>query len=444
MTVEKVFDFIKKHGLAERGDRVLIGLSGGADSVCLTHILYTLRDRIGIELFAAHLNHGIRGSEAERDELFAKRCAEALSVPFFAEHADIKGEAKRRGVSEELCGREARYAFFERIAAANGITRIATAHNMNDNAETILMNFIRGASINGLCGIPVRRGNIIRPVLCLTRAEIESYVNKNGLEYVTDSTNLSKVYTRNKIRLDFIPKIERELNPNFTETAVKNAENINADRELLDEIADKAYRRYVSNGAVDTEALNAEHISIRRRILYKMLTEAAGTADISSQYVDTLEALASSGRSGSGADLPSGLRARVEYGRLIIGEKSIPAEEFEYTIDVGKITTIPELGIEVSLEETDIPGKMSFTFPKNAVLSVRNRRKGDLFYPEGMNGSKKLKNYFIDEKIPREKRGLTGLLTADGEIAYIIGKRRDRRFSFKDKGVKLIIKELRR
>lgn len=440
MTAEKVFNFIKKHGLIQKGDKILIGLSGGADSVCLTHILYSLKDRLGIELFAAHLNHGIRADEAERDERFAKRFAESFCIRFFVKHVNIKDEAKRRGISEELCGREARYNFFSELAEEYGITSIATAHNMNDSAETILMNFMRGASIGGLCGIPVKRGNIIRPVLCLTRDEIIAYVNENKLDFVTDSTNLKEIYTRNKVRLSLIPEIEKNFNANFIETTVKNAENMRCDKELLEQLADSAYKICVTGDRADIKRLMGEHISVRRRILYRMLTSVTGFADISSVYIEAMESLIASGRTGKHVDLPSDTEAVIEYGALIVRKKAPVHGSFEYELKIGKETTIPELGVTVLLEETNTPGKNAFTFPENSAVSIRNRREGDYFYPEGMFGRKKLKNYFIDEKIERGKRNSIGLFTVNGEIAYIIGKRRDRRFSFKDKGVRLIIK----
>lgn len=444
MTVNKVFDFIKKNDLIKYGDKVLIGLSGGADSVCLTHILYTLRDKLGIELYAAHLNHGIRAEEAVRDENFARQFSDSLKIKFFVKHADIKNEAKRCGISEELCGRNARYNFFKELSEQYNISDIATAHSMNDNAETILMNFMRGASINGLCGIPVKRGNVIRPILCLTRDEIIEYINYNKLSYVTDSTNLKDIYTRNKIRLNLIPEIEKNFNSNFIETTVKNSENIRNDKEFLDNITDKEYNICVIGNRANTDMLRHEHISIRRRILYKMLINITGSSDISMNYIDDMDSLVTSCKTGRHIDLPNGTEALIEYGSLIVRKKIVPQGSFGYIIDIGVETDIQELGIRVLLEETDIPGKNVFTVPDNSVFEIRNRRDGDYFYPVGMQGKKKIKNYFIDEKVPRDLRNRIGIFTVNGEIAYIIGKRRDRRFAFKNKGVKLIIKEIRR
>ena len=198
-------------GLLEKGDSVIAALSGGADSVALLHFLISLKEQYDLTIHAAHLNHGIRGEEAQRDESFCKILCEKYNVPFHLRRRDIPALARARGVSEELCGREERYAFFEELAEPLH-AKIALAHTASDNAETLLFNLSRGASLGGAAAIPQRRGNIIRPLLSCTRAEIEAYCAANGLEYVTDSSNLSDDYTRNRIRHHVIPVL-RELNP---------------------------------------------------------------------------------------------------------------------------------------------------------------------------------------------------------------------------------------
>ena len=198
-------------GLLEKGDSVIAALSGGADSVALLHFLISLKEQYDLTIHAAHLNHGIRGEEAQRDENFCKILCEKYNVPFHLRRRDIPALARASGVSEELCGREERYAFFEELAEPLH-AKIALAHTASDNAETLLFNLSRGASLGGAAAIPQRRGNIIRPLLSCTRAEIEAYCAANGLEYVTDSSNLSDDYTRNRIRHHVIPVL-RELNP---------------------------------------------------------------------------------------------------------------------------------------------------------------------------------------------------------------------------------------
>ena len=439
MILKTVLDFINENSLIKNGDKILVGLSGGADSVCLTHMLISLKERLNIQVFAAHVNHGIRGREAQRDEAFVKSFAEKYGIKLFIKHADVPSESKIRGISEELCGREIRYEFFDEITQKYSINSIATAHNKNDNAETVLMNFIRGTSVSGMCGIPVRRGNIIRPILQLTRNEIIRYIKENNLDYVTDSTNLAEDYTRNKIRLNLIPQIQSGYNANFINTAAKNAANLSIDRDLFEKLADDAEHRCVEDNAVILDNFKKEHRALQRRILYKVLTRVIGTSDISSLYIDDMEKLVC-GQSGKRIDLPKNTEAVKEYGRLIIREKCSLTKDFEYHLKIGEQIRIDEMGVDVLIIETDKADKYTFTVPECAEFVIRNKRDGDYFCPEGMTGRKKLKNYFADEKIPQSERKKIGLLTVNGEIAYIIGKRRDRRFSFKDKGIKLIIK----
>ena len=209
---KKVTAFIEDNRLLENGDTVIVALSGGADSVTLLHILNSIKELYNLTLRAAHLNHGIRGEEADRDEDFVRKLCESMGVPLDVRREDIPAIAKESGKSEELCGREVRYAFFDALCEQYG-AKIATAHNRDDHAETVLWNLVRGAGLSGLCGIPVRRGGIIRPLLGCSRAQIEAYCAENQLAYVTDSTNLTAAYTRNRIRLEVMP-ILRQLNEN--------------------------------------------------------------------------------------------------------------------------------------------------------------------------------------------------------------------------------------
>ena len=201
MIKNSVLKAIKQFSMLEKSHNVTVALSGGADSVSLLHILYELRDELGITLSAAHLNHMIRGDEALRDENFARQECEKLGIPFFCERADVPKYAKEHRVSTELAAREIRYEFLSNVS--DGL--IATAHTASDNIETIIFNLARGTGLKGLCGIPPVRENIIRPLIFCTREEIEAYCSANRLSYVTDSTNLSDDYSRNKIRHTIVP-----------------------------------------------------------------------------------------------------------------------------------------------------------------------------------------------------------------------------------------------
>lgn len=431
---------IIEYNLFDKGDRVLIGLSGGADSICLTYTLNLLRSELGLELFTAHLNHGIRGDEAMRDEQFAQSFSENLGIKCFTERADIPCLAKNSGKSEETIAREVRYAFFERILNKYEIDKIATAHNRNDNAETILMNLIRGGTLSALCGIPYKRGNIVRPLLNVKREQIEKYCKLNQLEFVTDSTNLTDDYTRNKIRHIFIPQIENEFNPNFIETVTSNAVLNQEENNYLKKLADEAYRKTVTDSIIDISALQEYDTAIQRRIVRNALEEHYNTSDgITSQSICDILELAKK-NSGKSINIHNNTIVKNEYGKLII-TNNLPITEvcFEYRISVGEMQIIDEIKKKIVVSKTNSRKTDGAVYldPHNAEeITVRSKRTGDKFYPSGMSGSKKLKEYFIDSKIPKDKRSNIPVIEINGKIGAV-GRRVDERFLFKDKGIKI-------
>lgn len=443
MILNKIRDTINEYSLIKSGETVLVGLSGGADSVCLTHALFSLKDELGISLYTAHLNHGIRGEEAERDEEFAVSFSKSLGITCFTEKFDIPAIAAENGISEETAGRQKRYDFFESLCEKYGIDKIATAHNKNDNAETLLMNFMRGSSVKGMCGIPLKRGNVIRPLLNLSRAEIELYCKTNGLEYVTDSTNAETVYTRNKIRRELIPFIEDKFNPNFISTVTDNAVLTSDDSAYIEKQAQNAYSEIVIDKQAEIAKLMRLDIALRRRVIMRMISSAAGSLDDArSVYVrDVLSLLEKN--SGASVNLPSGITARIEYGKLIIDNIGSHSKPFEYTVLIGQ-TDIAEISKSAVISEAvkrEKDGALYLSASAGDRLVIRNRREGDIFYPCGMTGSKKVKEYFINEKIPRDKRMTVPIVEINGVIAAV-GDRVDRRFLFKDKGIKIEFKPM--
>lgn len=440
-----VLDIIKKtvreYNLLNKGDSVLIGLSGGADSVCLTHALWSLKDEFGIKLYTAHINHGIRGDEAKRDELFAENFSKKLGIECFVLNVDIPKIAKDTNVSEETAGRNVRYNFFNELCKTHNINKVATAHNRNDNAETLLMNFMRGSTTNGLCGIPYVRENIIRPILNVSRDEIEKYCSDNGLEYMTDSTNLTEDYTRNKIRHTLLPYIQKEFNENFIKTVTENACLIKDDSEYLDSIAEDFYKKHVRNCAINIDDLNKTDIAIKRRVLRFMLRDIyKGLNDISSTYVSDIISLADK-ISGRQINLPNSVIAKNEYGKIILEHKKEEIKPYEVSVNIGEINFISELNKKVFISETKTrnnDGAIYLSCDDFDKIIVRSRRNGDKFQPMGMNGTKKLKEYFIDKKIPKDKRNGVPVIEINDKIAAV-GSRIDKDFAFKDKGIKIEI-----
>ncbi|MBQ3427182.1 MAG: tRNA lysidine(34) synthetase TilS [Clostridia bacterium] len=419
---------------------VLVGLSGGADSAALAHILYALSDKYGFAVYAAHVNHGLRGVAADADEEFSRGFAESLGIPFFSLRADVRAEAARRGVSEELAGRSVRYDFFDRLAQEHGIERVATAHHKNDNAETILMNLMRGSGISGLCGIPYTRGRIIRPMLDVSRAEIEGYCAGNGIRYVTDATNLETVYTRNRVRNVLIPLMEKEFNPSVVDTITSNARLIARDEDFLNSAAEAAYTDTVKDGAADAAKLAELHTALALRVARRMIGEVTEIADVPQTAAESVLALAKGGRTGARVDIVRGAYAVMEYGMIRIKEGVPEKTEFEYKLRLGEKLYIPELGVTVLAEECDgmsRDGAEYFGAAPDADIRVRSRRVGDRFRPWGMDGTKRLKSFLIDEKVPRDMRDRIGIVTINGEIAWVMGHRRDERFRFEKKGIKI-------
>lgn len=442
MVIDKIRNTIIKNELISRGDKVIIGLSGGADSVCLTHALWSLCEEFELQITAVHINHNIRGKDAVLDADFAREFSKKLGILFEQKSVQVKDYACKMRMSEEEAGREIRYAVFQEVMERQGYNKIATAHNRNDSAETILMNFMRGSALKGLLGIPCRRGNIIRPLIDVTRAEIEEYCRQNGLDYVTDKTNLEDSYTRNKIRHRLLPMIEKKFNPNFINTAAKNAAVIKSDEDYLDLSAEKKYNELVKDNAASIDGLLNCHEAISRRVVRKMIADVIGIGDVSSDFADKVITLAKKGKSGTAIDLPKGALARIEYGRLII-EKAAEYGEYEYPLPIGKDIYIKEYGVTIRAEfaKNKINDKaVYFSGIDTDTLYVRNRRNGDFFCPEGMSGRKKLKDYFIDEKISRPVRGALPLIVAGDDIIYITGHRADRRFAFCGEGIKIIVK----
>ena len=414
--LDTLLNTVKKHNLIEKGDRVLVALSGGSDSVALLHLLLEISKIYDISVSAAHINHKLRDT-ADRDMNFCKKLCDDLGVPLEILICDVRKEAKTAKMSEELYARGVRYDFFQSL----GFDKIATAHNKNDNAETIMFNFMRGAGIGGLCGIPYMRGNIIRPLLDISKSDISAFCNENGYDFVTDETNFAEIYTRNKIRLSLIPQIEKDFNENFVNTVTANSELISYDEAFLEGEAARLY-----SGEILTEFANTVHIAVLFRLIQLHYRKSSKSAqNLSASHVKSIYSLLQKGKTGTKTDLPNGFEAYISYGRLFIDKKSeIP--QFEYEITPDKPIFIPQIKKTVIISK-DKNGRIFL--PDTNGLTIRNKRTGDIFYPTGMSGKKRLSDYFTDKKIPQKMRAEIPILTKDGEIVSVIGYRNDRRFS---------------
>lgn len=261
----KALATVREHGMLQSG-HVLAAVSGGADSVSLLHLLLSLRDEFGFTLEAAHVHHGLRGEEADRDERFVRELCEKWNVPLHVLRADVAAEAARTGESLEACGRRVRYGFFDSVAKGE----IATAHTRDDNAETVLLHLARGSGVRGLCGIPPVRGNVIRPLLDCTRADVEAYCAAHGLDYMTDSTNLSGAFARNRVRHEILPAL-RTVNPAVSDALVRCAATLSKDADYLDAQTDALLREAKRPFGYDAQTLRTAHPALQSRAIEAVL-----------------------------------------------------------------------------------------------------------------------------------------------------------------------------
>lgn len=407
--------------LLPAGSRVLCAVSGGADSMCLLHLLWSRREELGLEVLAAHYEHGLRGEESLRDAAFVEAWCREREIPLVLEHGDVAGCAASRGLGIEEAARKLRYAFLERAADERGCGLIATAHNAEDNAETMLFHLVRGSGTAGLSGIPPKRGRIVRPLLGVSRAEIEAYLAREGVPHVEDSSNRSEAYSRNLLRRRVLPVL-RELNPAFPAAAGRAARLLREDEACLTRLAEDFIRTEYDGESLPAEKLLALPWSISSRVLRRLCP-----APLRLEHVEAVLALAG----GSGVawtDLP-GLRLRRERGRLYFKpEEPVPLLP-ERVLRPGQDLEIPELGLRVRAEVLEVHGEIHGLF-KTYCLKCENiygdivcgpRRGGDKLRPVGRGCSKSLKSLFAEAGMTRRQRALALVLRDKAGVLAVPG-----------------------
>jgi tRNA(Ile)-lysidine synthase len=435
--IDKVKQYIKENKLLEERDSVILGVSGGADSVCLLVVLYELSKIMALKLTAVHIHHGIRGEDALSDYLYVERLCKNFGIEFIGFHFDVVRMAKDEKLTVEEAGRKVRYETFEKVLKEKNADKIAVAHNRNDNAETILLNLFRGSGITGLTGIKPCRGNIIRPLLFADRKEIEDYLNSRNIEYRTDVTNNDTRYIRNKIRMDILPAVRSGVNSQAVGHIIDLSAQLNEVENYLDAQTDKKYHFIVK----DTESgkeLNYKELGIldgviKKRIIRKALEEISGKLkDITKVHIEDILELFDK-EVGKQISLPYGIVAKRTYDSVLLCHNKIDRENESYSINIDKAGTyiLPDGGSisfsinNISLEEIaeDLYTKY-FDYDKiEYVLSLRTRLEGDYLTIDSFNHIKKLKSYFIDNKIPKEDRANILLLADGSHILWVIGHR---------------------
>jgi tRNA(Ile)-lysidine synthase len=424
------------------GETVVIGVSGGVDSLALLAALYELRPQLDCQLHVAHLDHQLR-SDSASDAEFVERCANSLNLPFTIDKIDIPSLIRQRGQSIEATARTARYDFFASVSKEIGATKVALGHQGNDQAETVLMNLIRGAALTGLRGIlPIRDGKFIRPLLNFSRTEIEEFVAEQGLHPCEDSSNRDRNFLRNRIRLDLLPLLRREYNLNIQNTLVQNSELLRADSDYLEDVARSALNECLVKPIThDVVILNRltflrHHPALRRRILRLAVCHIQGNMkELAFNHSESMLQLSESKSPNRQLNLPNNLEFLRAYNQLIIQRAISVIDEFEYQVLVPGDNNFPALNAamtsiiaEVSSDGTSYvtDGKFQAVFDVDQIqlpLKIRSRRVGDRFQPFGMKGTKKVKDVLIDEKIPQRMRKCVPILVSGDEILWVIGHR---------------------
>ncbi len=451
--IDKVERTLKRFRMISFGDKVLVGVSGGIDSVVLIDVLFKLKDKLGIQLAVAHFNHELRQT-AQRDEEFVEKLAEKYGCPLFKGREDVRKLVKKRGMGIEEAARFARYAFFERVASQENFNKVALAHTLSDNVETFFLRVIKGASVDGLKGIPPVRGIYIRPLIEVSRKEIERYAKENHLYFVQDESNEDERFLRNWIRLKLIPLLE-ERNPSLEETVGRIQQALREVWEYLDGKVEKLSKDIVKTEGeaiyFNIERLNDIPKALVKRLLFKILYENfyAGTPELlSSSHMEAIMAMLGDSRGSKRIDLPKGVEAVREYSTLSLRRKEAEKkQEGEvlitscgvylfgnklFVIRKGTFPNVVGLGKWCALFDA---AKVSFP------LVLRHRRPGDrIFIPRV--GHKKLQDFFVDLKIPRSKRNSIPILaTSEGDVLWVVGYRQ--REDLKPEGKEALLIEVR-
>ncbi len=408
--IDMVLQTAERFGMLQKGDAVVVALSGGADSVSLLHCLYSIKESYNLTLHAAHLHHGIRGAEADRDAQFCKILCEKYNIPFHLRHADIPKLASEQKISEELCGRQERQKLYHDLSASLH-AKVATAHTASDSAETLLFHLARGTSFRGAAGIAPVRGFLIRPLIDCTREQVERYCAENALDYVTDSTNLTDDYTRNRIRHHLIP-LFRELNPRFEDAARRFCDNQYLIKDYMDSRAQALIRQATENGALRADVLLAAHPAERAAALLRYCQSAQTGKEPLSLETRHLDLLCGILRHGGAVPLGRGCTAICKQGLLRVRQSQKPCRMFPVPLNGSVSFLYHRQRVDAAVYDSK---------NESNSLVFRNRQPGDRFTYVKRGVTKPLRKALNEKKIPDEKRGSLLLLCQGAVVLWCEG-----------------------
>ena len=433
--IKKVIKTIEKYKLLDKEDRVVAALSGGPDSTALLVALVQIAKQLDFSIIVAHYNHGLRGTSSDEDEKYSQELAKKLGLIFVS--GKMNQKLRQKGKSPEDFYRQQRYQFLDKVAEDYNAQKIALGHNIQDQAETVLLNLLRGSGLGGLKGIlPMREGKFIRPLIEVSRPEIIAFLSEAGISYCHDSSNQSNIYLRNKIRTELIPYLKEKFNPRIEENLAQMAEILRQDDEYIRNSVQEALKStYIQNQSNRIISLNIEYIkglapAIRSRLFKKILESLNPEKNgFSFSNIKALERLAQVTESGKRISLPLGIEAKREYDSLILERDKICLKQvdYEYPVNIPGIIHVKETNRTISIEKTfrdkiDQHNKNKVYLDLDKIqqpVILRNRRDGDRFQPLGMKGRQKIKSLFINQKIPRNKRNEVMLLVDRNSVIWI-------------------------
>ena len=441
--VFKVKEYVVRQSLIDPGEKLAAAISGGPDSVTMLYCLNNLKEVIGFKLHVFHINHMLRGEESDRDETFVKNLAESLGLPFYAKKVDVAGHQKKQKCSLQVAAREMRYLSLNQLARSLSISKIATGHTADDQAETVLMRVLKGCGLKGISGIPpIRDNKFIRPLLEITSEEVEQFLNQNQIKSLMDSTNLKNNYLRNQVRNNLMPSLKKDFNPSLVETLNRSSQIFRADDNYISEIAQDEFKKSILKNDEETLILDATHfqslhVALKRRIVLDSIYNFSGHGrQVSQNIIENILQVIESKISGKSLSIFNGFQFKYQYNRIIFRyqKKKFPGGQIKrrklLIPGKTKIEEIEKVIVSSIIRKNDIPGGLKKTDSFTAFIDysvsgkelfLRSRKKGDKFCPLGIKGHKKIKNYFIDKKIPREERDCIPLVTNKESILWILG-----------------------
>jgi tRNA(Ile)-lysidine synthase len=454
--LEKVKETLNKYSMLSEGDCVLIGLSGGPDSVCLAVILDKLKKDFNLSLYAVYIDHGLRPDEVEKEKTFCREFCGRLGINLFCESVDVGNYSKQKGLNKQEGARDLRYEVDEEIAGRINAARVALGHNADDQAETLLMMLLRGSGRKGLSGIPPVRKKIIRPLIEIEKKDIEEFlfqnvraIHESPLPFMVDSSNLKKDYFRNWLRLTVMSELKKR-NPSLIHNICRTMDILREEDDYLEIVVTKTLMRLISRKSDDAIELfllplSAVEKPILRRVLRRALDATDGLRGISLAHIEDIISLIKTGKSGDRVYLPRDIRVIRDYSVLRITSLS-PVKIGEGEIAPPGEIVFREAGIKIKalFEEKGYgQGDDKYTVLLDAgnmvfPLKVRHREKGDFFYPHGFGKKKKLQDYFVDEKVPRDERDSVPILVSGNDIVWVAGYRADERFKITNKTEKFL------